>query len=419
MHHPAPARPWLPLIPLAGCLALAACSTPQGPAAWRIEPVYSAGSASQAAVARGYAALAKVYESEGRWQAALDAWHKATAADPADADLHTSAGVALARAGQLEQAIEQFRQAAALQPGSARALNNLGYALALGGHDAQAATVLGQALAADPTHASARANLASVEMRLAQHQGPLPAPGAGPNDEPAPATVAELAPPPTVPPLAAPPAAAIEATPADDVPDKVMAMLLGKVPAATAAPLRVQTAPSVARLSVDSSVTMAAQETVSAAEPTLQPAPAPVAAAAPAPASSREPAPATARWDARVSIVNGVGVTGAAARVRGLLQDDGLATARLQNLRPYNQATTVVQYRPGRAELAIRIANRIPAGAATQEVAGMDAASDLRVVLGHDRKPMLVACVARHDCAAPATRQAAKPVTVVAEASVR
>src|SRR5512139_365247 len=101
MRRVAELRPLLPLLPLAGCLALAACSTPQGPAAWRIEPVYSAGAASQAAVARGYATLAKVYEAEGHWQSALDAWHKAVAAEPGNAELHTSTGVALAHVGQL------------------------------------------------------------------------------------------------------------------------------------------------------------------------------------------------------------------------------------------------------------------------------------------------------------------------------
>jgi hypothetical protein len=104
---------------------------------------------------------------------------------------------------------------------------------------------------------------------------------------------------------------------------------------------------------------------------------------------------------ARISIVNGVGVPGAAARVRQLLQEDSIAVARLQNQRPFQQAATVVQYRPGLAELALRVAQRIPAGAATQEVGSMEAASDLRVVLGRDRKAPLAACVSHNACGGP------------------
>jgi len=410
-------HPLLRLAPLAAGLALAACSTPDGPAAWRIEPVYSAGAGSQASVGQGYAALARVYEAEGRWQAALDAWRKAVAADPANADLHTSAGVALARGSQLEQAIEQFHAAVALQPDNARALNNLGYALALDGRDEQAAAVLGQALAVDSSHAAARANLATVEQRLALRLAPELIHGAVPS------AVAALA--------AAPAAPAAEVAPADDVPDKVMAMLLGKVPASSLMPVSVQTASNVAALSVvnDAAATMPLVQGADASEPmTLILSAEPTISAAlqvsdqpvdPG-AAATEPAarPAAARADARISIVNGVGVSGAAARVRRLLQEDGLAVARLQNLLPYNQATTVVQYRPGRAELAHRIAQRIPAGAATQEVSAMDAATDLRVVLGQDRKPMLAACVARQECAAPATHQAER-LAVVADAAAR
>jgi hypothetical protein len=101
----------------------------------------------------------------------------------------------------------------------------------------------------------------------------------------------------------------------------------------------------------------------------------------------------------KVNVVNGVGVTGAAARVGQLLRGEGLAVLRLQNQRPYTQAETVVQYRAGFQAAALNIAQRIPAGAATQQVGAIDGAADLRVVLGRDRREVLAACVSRGECA--------------------
>jgi hypothetical protein len=261
-----------------------------------------------------------------------------------------------------------------LMPQDARALNNLGYALSLDGRDEHAAAALRRAVALDPNHMMARANLAMVEQRLALRLSNELTDGASPAAE------AKLKP--------------EQPGPADDVPDKVMAMLrdgsTSIAPASPAsAPLAVQSTPNVAPLLV-----LTAE---------ADPPPAPRAAAK---------APTSTTHAPRIFIVNGVGVGGAATRVRQLLREDGLATARLQNQRPYQQATTVVQYRPGLAEVAMRVAQRIPAGAALQETATMDPSSDVRVVLGHDRKAPLAACVKRNECGGPEPAHAAAASTI-------
>ncbi|MGM9486098.1 tetratricopeptide repeat protein [Ideonella sp. YS5] len=368
----------LPCLPLAGALVLAGCASPAGPA-WKVEPVYTVDAASRASAGNGYATLARMYEAEGRGAQALEAWRKAVAANPSDPDLRTATGVAFVRHQRMDQAIEQFRQAVALQPDNVRLLNNLGYALALDGLDEEAASVLGRAVVLDPAHPMARINLEQVERRLALRLAPELIHGARPE-----AVVAfqQQQPPPA----------------SEDVPDQVLAMLRGD---AAPAPLAVQALPNVAALAQVDAPTLAA--------PAPLPAPvAPVVAAAPvAPTSTMAASPAVAPAGpaaaAKVNIVNGVGVNGAAARVSQLVKADGLEVLRLQNQRPYTQAETVVQYRAGFQAAAMTIAQRIPAGAATEQVHTIDGVADLRVVLGRDRREVLAACVSRGECAPRAT----------------
>jgi Tfp pilus assembly protein PilF len=341
------------MLPVASALLLTACASSSGPA-WKVEPVYTVDATSRGSAGRGYAALARLYEAEGRHAQASEAWRKAVAADPADVDLRTATGVALVRLQRLDQAIEQFRHAAALQPDNARLLNNLGYALGLEGLDDEAASVLSRAVALDPDHQMARVNLGQVERRLAWR----------PTREQA-------------------AAASQKATPAgEDVPGRVLAMLQADGSTAPAA-ITVQSLPNVAPL---------ARSDVPIVPPAIA---APAALPAP-PAPSPE---AIAAAPAKVNIVNGVGLTGAAARVRQLIQGDGVAVLRLQNQRPYDQARTVVQYRAGFQAAAMNVARRIPAGASTQQVVAIDGTADLRVVLGRDRREALAACVPRGECA--------------------
>jgi MFS family permease len=104
----APTPTYLPERPRAGraigvsAMAVAAgtvlggCATPAHEAAgWRMEPLYRATTSSAPVLSQGYTALARQYEGETRWNHAADAWRKAVAAEPDNADLHTALGVAL------------------------------------------------------------------------------------------------------------------------------------------------------------------------------------------------------------------------------------------------------------------------------------------------------------------------------------
>ncbi len=98
---------------------------------------------------------------------------------------------------------------------------------------------------------------------------------------------------------------------------------------------------------------------------------------------------------ARVEIANGNGVTGMAAWVRGYLKAQGLKQPmRLQNARPYNTATTTVQYRDGFAGAAIALSHKLPGGAAIEHGLRESYPFDVRVVLGHDIRSEL-ACTSR------------------------
>ena len=57
------------MLALAGSAALMGCAT-KDPLAWRIEPVYQSGQSSNQAIGRGYTAIARQYEGEGRWEQA-------------------------------------------------------------------------------------------------------------------------------------------------------------------------------------------------------------------------------------------------------------------------------------------------------------------------------------------------------------
>ena len=86
----------------------------------------------------------------------------------------------------------------------------------------------------------------------------------------------------------------------------------------------------------------------------------------------------------RLEVSNGNGVAGMAARVGRLLTTQGVPIARLTNARPFVQQATVIQYRDGHEEAALRVARNLPvlALAAPEPTPGLR--SDVRVLLGRD-----------------------------------
>ncbi len=329
---------------LGGSSALLGCAS-MDPAAWQVQPLLRSGASSSAVMRDGYTSLARRYEYEGRWLQAAQAWEKAAQAEPSNPALLTALGVALAHAGRSADAVAPLRRAVGLSPGSAQSLNNLGYALWLAGQPGEAVQVLKAALAIAPAHRAALANLTLADPAQA-------------------AATADLALP--------VPAEAVAAAPAADGALAVLAVqILPNLAAFGMAGTGRQAGAAVA-----SEVASKAAERVAVGA---------VVGTAPA----------------RITIVNGMGVPGAASKLRALLTAQGLPWAMVHNLPPYQQATTVIQYRAGFAAAARQVAAHVPGGAAVSEALLEGRAEDLRVVLGRDRKTALALCVAMNHCAGP------------------
>jgi hypothetical protein len=255
---------------------------------------------------------------------------------------------------------------------------------------------------ADPPGATApaatRASTTPTAAAITAAAEPAAASPTAPADAAIPPTAASAA----AIPAAAEPAAASPAAPAD-----------AAIPPTAASPAALPAVAGPAAASPAASAEPAIPPT--AASPTAIPAVA--GPAATLPAAPAEPAiPPTAASPAvaamppleasRVEISNGNGIAGMARRVGKWLTTHGIATARLSNQRPYIQQTTVVQYRPGGAEDAERLARAMPGPAHVELRPTPNLRTDLRVVLGHDWVRQ-AACLAGPTCEPPDTPVAA------------
>jgi len=325
-----------------GCATLHDTPPARAPA-WTLEPVFDVSTPVRASSAgRGYYTLGRYYEGSKEWEAAERAYRQALAIDADYPDALDALGVLLGRSGRAGEAEPLLRRAVALAPARAPLHNNLGYLLLAGGRAAEAARELEAAVAADPGDAAARANLRVAQARL---EDAMALAASGPVD----AAARAFVPMPT-------PSAQRAPQPASD-PARTLAF--------TAAPLVAQTPP------------------------------APWAAATLA--TPRAPV-------RRLEISNGNGVAGMAAQVGRLLARQGLPSATLSNAASFMRPETLIQYRPGDAEAALRVANSLPAAARLEATLAPQAGTDVRVVLGRDwiaRAP----CLQRDDC---------RPVVIVA-----
>lgn len=325
----------------AALLALGACATQDlaGPAGWKVEPVLQV--RHSAAAAEAYYRMGRYYEGMQRWSDALQAYGKATEADPGNAEAWNALGVAQARAGRLVLAEEQLRRALALAPQRADLRSNLGYVLLLAGRSDESIAELRAALALDAANPVTQDNL-----RLALDRTNAMLSEAIAAAEPAPAAASAVAAPAAAPtPAAAPPAS-----------------------------LQVIDTPTLAAWSDRP-------------------------AAAPLPAE---------RTPARLEISNGMGKAGAADHLRHWLTGHGIAVQRLSNTKPYTQAATVIQYREGYGDDALRLARLLPVEVAMHPVVGLH--GELRVLLGRDWV-RAVACLDIGRCAEQRLQMAAAGTT--------
>ena len=371
------------LVAAAGCASLDSRVSK----AWKIEPVFNVSHATQSSPA--YYSLGQYYDGSQAWGKAIDAYRKAIAADANNIDAHNALGVALAQSGRYADAETALRHAVALAPARTYVRNNLGYVLLLGGKPAEAVLELKAVVEQDGDSAIAKENLrdaiarSNVAARGAVSApltpaAPLVAAGvAGVAGVAAVAAVAAVAS--ATSPLSVPTAShrAAPATPP--------AMRWGFEP--TIASIE-QSAASASDANVSASLTMAGTpESVSV--------PMPLAAV-----------PISTVPMSRLEISNGNGVAGMAARVGRWLATQGLQADRLTNQQPFAQQQTVIQYRNGHAEAALRVARSLPANAKAELAPLQGLRSDVRVLIGRDWV-QTAACLGNNSCRPALTAVAA------------
>ncbi|WP_041790137.1 LytR C-terminal domain-containing protein [Rhodoferax ferrireducens] len=323
---------------MAIALVLTGCAAPV-PTVWRVAPNYRISNSGPDRVAdNGYMALARQYEGEHRWRDARDAWRKAALEAPQDADVMNALGMAEAGQGLYGNAVAALRRAVALAPQRAPLLNNLGYALLLDGRTDEAKDVLREALVLNPEHRLARSNLNRVDQ------------------------VALNASPPATPPK--------DTSATSDLAASTQAPQLQSVPNLEPMPQRQAGLSVVAAVAIPPVASPAVP--VAEAPPTVAPTP-------PVTGRAREV------LQPRVEIANGNGVVGMAAWLGGWMRARGLVQrTALTNARPFNTATTVVQYRVGYFSAAQAFAERMPYPVKLASEPGGALGADVRVVLGRD-----------------------------------
>ncbi len=338
-------------VTVAALLALAGCATsvePGGALAWKVEPLMLVKHGAQSSAA--YYALGRYHDGSQAWDKAADAYRKAIAADARNVEAYNALGVALARSHRLEDAEATLRQALVMAPNSAHVRSNLGFVLLLAHRPREAVGELQTALTLDRDNVTAQTNL-----REAQAQS---------ERQPASSSVVQVSGTPS-----APPSDSVE------VPE----------PVATAA------LPAPAELHTIDHPTVAAfpGSAVESAEQT-------------APMSAPAPAVAPTKLSVRLELSNGNGIEGAAARLKHWLTAEGLPVERLTNQRPFDQQHTVIQYRAGHQEAALRVAQALKMTTELGATPSTGLRSDVRVVLGHDLA-QTTACLEHKACEKPAT----------------
>lgn len=331
-------------------IAASGCASPDATvgAPWKMEPVYKVNHTMQSGQA--YYELGRYFDGSGLWDKAIDAYRKAIAVDASNVEAYNALGVTLAQSGRPADAEITLRQAVALAPDRSHVLNNLGYVLLLAGKNDDAVAILKAALARDSGNAGAAANL---QLALAR---------ATPRGNPAIAATTS----PSLPRTSATHGTAHQAA---DRPNA-----------------------DVVAVTSEASPSRMSSEHV----PDSSAAPSPRVTSAPSPAiSTRTAAVDEPPW--RLEVSNGNGVAGMAARLGRWLSAKGFETRRLTNQPSFDRQYTVVQYREGHDQAALRLARSMPASIKVDSKPTPSLRSDVRVVLGQDWVK-IATCLDRDTC---------------------
>jgi hypothetical protein len=319
-------------------IAVSGCASPDAKVAtpWKMEPLYKVNHTMQSGQA--YYELGRYFDGSRLWDKAIDAYRKAIAVDASNVEAFNALGVALAQSGRYADAEITLRQAVALAPDRSHILNNLGYVLLVAGKSDDAVAILKTALARDGGNAGAAANL---QVAMARAKPPSNAEVRTEGAAPAPKTSANDA---TAQPLSDRPKTDLAAMDSDTIRSAAKGE---HVPDASAAP----------------------NSPVSSTPGSLAP-------------STRTAAVGEPAW--RLEVSNGNGVPGMAARVSRWLATRGIATQRLTNQPSFDRQHTVVQYREGHEQAAMRLVQSMPTEVKLDATPTLGLRSDVRVILGHD-----------------------------------
>jgi hypothetical protein len=332
------------LVSLGGAMLLLGCSSlaPTGPLA--VQPTLTLRN-SGGVDAEAMYFLGRAYQERGRHQDAVRAFRAALAVEPRHAEAHNALGASYFALGQTAQAEQQFRAAIDAAPELAHLRNNLARLYTLSGHGPA------RAMAAAPAAAvgSARPAVAVAPAASVAPQAMASAPSAVVVATPAPAAISA---PPTVAPASAVPAAN------------------GRLLSVASNVWELKMAPPAVAVSPLPSTPVVAVRAAAAVPP-----PSMTAVAAPRPANGQ-----------RVEVSNGNGVPGLARRVAHFIETQGYRPPRTNNLQPFNQRRTELQYRIGARRQARELAALLTVTPRLVAVTSLERAATVRLVLGRDFK---------------------------------
>jgi tetratricopeptide (TPR) repeat protein len=304
-------------------LAMGGCASPMQKHSDRplaVEPVLHV---NDGVSAEGLYRLGRYLEGQKRYEQAINAYREAIKRDPLLVEAYTGLGMSLAAQQRYDDAVRQFQAAIVLEPQAAHLHNNLGYAYLLSGQAEQAVKALEQAQRLDPAHARSAENLRTAQAKLGN-----------PVSQPASRSTT-------------PPVETITAPPPGT--------------------RLVKVAPQVFELELPPKPRNLER---------IQAVPLP-------PLPQQQPRAMPTR-SFKLEVSNGNGVLGLAKRVAGRLTGAGLKTARLTNQRPFNHATTEVQYREGYAAEAEALAAKLHHPVQVKRSERLARHIDVRLVLGRD-----------------------------------
>jgi tetratricopeptide (TPR) repeat protein len=292
--------------------------------------------------ALGYYTLGRYFHGARRLDQALQAYQQALALQPQDPRTRNALATLYAERGEYRKAIPLLRELAESSTDASHLYSNLGYAYYLNGEYGEAVAALEKATRLDPLNQRAANNLAAAQTKLGK-AGASNKLAAASRHEPLPVS-------PPIPLVQHPPAA----TPALPT-------------AATPKPNAVAEIRQVGPYSYEIGN-------------------APKTVATPAASSPPQPlAAAPAGKPFRLVIANGNGIPGLAKKVSQALATADMPAPRLVNLKPYQQAQTMIQYRNGYRDQALQLSRELLREPKLVLTANLHRSADVQLTLGKDK----------------------------------